>query len=135
MADTLVAIAASAGLELALSPDTITREMNRQKSIIDLIFAQHWALERLIRCGVRTDLHQGSDHLSIATELNIDTITAPTHSRRVWKKMDNAIFQKIFQVALPSISLLDQLISQEAIDTYTERILEAVLTAIGKSTL
>lgn len=93
--DALIEIATQAQLDLNTPPGTITREVHLQKTTIDLSWGQRWVADRILRCAVREDLHQGSDHLPIETVLQLGTREAHTPRRRNWKGLNPETFQEI----------------------------------------
>jgi exonuclease III len=71
LAEDLLTSMRNAGLELALSPGTITREAQRgetkEETTIDLAWMSSQLLEKLIQCKVAREIKQSSDHLPIIT--------------------------------------------------------------------
>lgn len=126
-ADHLIDVATQATLDLLTPPGTITREMNQQKTTIDLAFGQDWVVNRLLRCSVRADIHQGSDHLPIVTELQLRTTSTPAVKRRLWKEMDSDLLRKTLAAILPAERPLD---TREEIEKYAADIQAAIQKAV-----
>ncbi len=73
--DTLLNIITNARLKLLLKSDTITREAHNQFTMIDLVFSSEKIQFMTCKCKIRIDLHQRLNHLSIITELCLQTIS------------------------------------------------------------
>ncbi len=86
MIDTLLNIITNARLRLLLKSDTITCKTYNQFTTINLVFSSEKIQFMTCKCKVRINLHQRSDHLSIVTELNLQTISVQSSTRRLWKK-------------------------------------------------
>lgn len=131
MADQLINTATNAGLDLLTPPGMITREMNQQRTTIDLTLGHEWVTSRLLKCGIREDLHQGSDHLPIATELQLQTSPTISPRRRLWKKMDVKILKMFLACGLPEERPLD---TEDEIDKYASDIRNTIQEAVEEST-
>ncbi len=62
-------------LKLLLKPGTITCEAHNQFTTIDLVFSSEKIQFMTCKCKIRIDLHQRLNHLSIVTELCLQTIS------------------------------------------------------------
>ena len=65
----------NARLRLLLKSDIITRETYNQFMMINLVFSSEKIQSMTRKCKVQINLHQRSNHLSIITELNLQTIS------------------------------------------------------------
>ena len=98
-----------AGLELALPPGTITREVQRgetrEETTIDLVWMSSQLLEKLVQCRIAREIEQSSDHLPIATWVEIgDAIEAhKNRERRAWKKTDWGKFDRALEEGLRTL--------------------------------
>ena len=101
MSDTLVDIVTQAQMDMFTEPGTVTREVGEQKTTIDLTFGQQWLTERLVKCQVREDLHQGSDHLPVETIISRETPARTQPERKLWKRMDQDALRKGLRQYLP----------------------------------
>ncbi len=86
MIDILLNVITNARLKLLLKSDTITREAHKQFTTIDLVFSSEKIQFMTRKCEIRINLHQRSNHLSIVTELCLQTISVQFLTRRLWKK-------------------------------------------------
>ncbi len=75
MTDTLLNIITNVRLKLLLKSGTITREAHNQFTTIDLVFSSEKIQFMTRKCKIRIDLHQRLNHLSIITELCLQTIS------------------------------------------------------------
>lgn len=134
MADQLIQLVTDSRLDLLLPPGTITRQMNAQQTTIDLVFADEWITERLLKCGVREDLHHDSDHLPIVTEISLHTTAANPAPCRAWKRMDPekllSAIEKNFQHLH---SDTQQLTSSEEIEMYAQQMQDMIQQAIQEA--
>ncbi len=73
--DTLLNVITNARLKLLLKSDTITHEAHNQFTTIDLVFSSEKIQFMTRKCEIRINLHQRSNHLSIVTELCLQTIS------------------------------------------------------------
>lgn len=91
---------------MVLPEGTVTRDLTknpgqpeerRERTTIDLALCTMGIANRVLSCGVRLDLHKGSDHLPIETTIALDEpISTEPPPRRAWKKLDAEKFAKIF---------------------------------------
>jgi len=75
MINTLLNIITNIRLKLLLKSNTITCEAHNQFMMIDLVFSSEKIQFMIRKCEVQIDLHQKSNHLSIITELCLQTIS------------------------------------------------------------
>ncbi len=105
--DTLLNIITNARLKLLLKSDTITREAHNQFTTIDLVFSSEKIQFMTRKCKVRINLHQRSNHLSIVTELCLQTISVQFSTQRLWKKMNTEALSAYLQIHLSLKCSLD----------------------------
>ncbi len=105
--DTLLNIITNARLKLLLKSDTITREAHNQFTTIDLVFSSEKIQFMTRKCKVRINLHQRSNHLSIVTELCLQTISVQFSTQRLWKKMNTEALSAYLQIHLSLKRSLD----------------------------
>ncbi len=74
MTDTLLNIITNARLKLLLKSDIITCKAHNQFTMIDLVFSSEKIQFMTRKCKIWIDLHQRLNHLSIITELCLQTI-------------------------------------------------------------
>ncbi len=107
MTDTLLNIITNARLKLLLKSDTITREAHNQFTTIDLVFSSEKIQFMIRKCEIWIDLHQRSNHLSIVTELCLQTISVQFSTQRLWKKMNTEALSAYLQIHLSLKHSLD----------------------------
>ncbi len=73
--DTLLNVITNARLKLLLKSGIITREAHNQFTTIDLVFSSEKIQFMTRKCKIRINLHQRLNHLSIVTELCLQTIS------------------------------------------------------------
>jgi exonuclease III len=128
-----------ADLELALPPGTITREAQRgearEETTIDLVWMSSQLLERLVQCRVAREIEQSSDHLPIATWVEIGGAieTQANRERRAWKKIDWRKFDKTLGEGLKTLEQ-DQIDTKDQISRSVVRLTQAINMAIASST-
>jgi hypothetical protein len=136
LADLLIDATESRGLDLLLEPGTITRDtikegergLARERTTIDLAFGTDWIKDRLLRCGIRRDLHTGSDHLPVEATFALDTRQqGNAKPSRAWKKMDEKKFEKSLSEALGDLTNLGiGLTTSRRIDSFVGRLIESI---------
>ena len=72
--NSLLDIITNAKLKLLLKSNIITRKTHNQFTTIDLVFSSEKIQFMTCKCEIRIDLHQELNHLSIVTELCLQTI-------------------------------------------------------------
>ncbi len=107
MIDTLLNVITNVRLKLLLKSDTITREAHNQFTTIDLVFSSEKIQFITRKCKVRIDLHQRLNHLSIITELCLQTISVQLSTWRLWKKMNTEALSAYLQIHLSLKRSLD----------------------------
>jgi len=130
--DTLLNVITNARLKLLLKSDTITHKTHNQFTIINLVFSSEKIQSMIRKCKVQIDLHQRSDHLSIVTELNLQTISVQFLTCWLWKKMNTEALSAYLQIHLLSDCSLNS--KAEMNDRATE-IIRVLQETIEKSTL
>ena len=127
--DALLDIVTNARLELLLEPGTITREIHNQLTTIDLAFDSKKIQFMIHKCEMRTDLHQGSDHLSIVTKLCLRTFFVQLTAHRLWKKINAETLNAHLRINLPIDRPLND---RAAIDDRVAEITHALQEVIEK---
>ncbi len=107
MIDTLLNVITNARLKLLLKSNTITCEAHNQFTMIDLVFSSEKIQFMTCKCKVWIDLHQRSNHLSIVTELCLQTISVQFSTQRLWKKMNTEALSAYLQIHLSLKRFLD----------------------------
>ncbi len=100
--------------------------------MINLVFSSEKIQSMTRKCEVRINLHQRSDHLSIVTELNLQTISVQLSTRRLWKKMNTEALSAYLQIHLLSDCSLN---SKAEMNDRTTKIIKVLQEIIEKSTL
>ncbi len=86
--NSLLNIITNAKLKLLLKSDTITCKIHNQFTIIDLVFSSEKIQFMICKCKIHINLHQESNHLSIVTELCLQTTSVQSSTWWLWKKMN-----------------------------------------------
>ncbi len=107
MIDTLLNIITNARLKLLLKLNTITCKVHNQFTMIDLVFSSEKIQFMTCKCKIRIDLHQRSNHLSIITELCLQTISVQLLTWWLWKKMNIEALSAYLQIHLSLNCSLD----------------------------
>ncbi len=132
MIDTLLNIITNARLELLLKLNIIIHEIHNQFTTIDLIFNSEKIQSMIHKCKVWINLHQKSDHLSIVTELNLQTISAQSSTCWLWKKMNTEALNSYLQIHLLSDHSLN---SKAEMNDKVIKIIKVLQEIIKKFTL
>ncbi len=132
MINTLLNIIINARLKLLLKLNIITCKIHNQFIMINLIFNSKKIQSMICKCEVWIDLHQKSDHLSIITELNLQTISAQFLTRWFWKKLNTEALNAYLWIHLSSDHSLNS--KAEMNDRVTE-IIKVLQEIIKKFTL
>ncbi len=107
MIDTLLNIITNARLKLLLKSDTITREAHNQFTTIDLVFSSEKIQFMTRKCKIWIDLHQKLNHLSIITELCLQTISVWLSTWWLWKKINTEALSAYLRIHLSLKRSLD----------------------------
>ena len=107
MIDILLNIITNARLKLLLKLNTITCEVHNQFSTIDLVFNNEKIQFMIRKCKIQIDLHQRLNHLSIITELCLQTISMQLSTQLLWKKMNTEALNAYLQIHLSLNHSLD----------------------------
>jgi len=107
MTDTLLNVITNARLKLLLKSGTITREAHNQFTMIDLVFSSEKIQFMTRKCKIQTDLHQRLNHLSIITELCLQTISVQFLTWWLWKKMNTEALNAYLRIHLSLKRSLD----------------------------
>lgn len=136
-ADALLDVVSRYNISLALPEGAVTWRARGCESAIDLTFLTEGAKQALVRCAPREDLHCGSNHLPVYTELNWGWEHQAARPRRAWKKLENKNVAERVQIEgnrLKESLGLPSLDSAEAIDDYLaafqrglQRVVEATI--------
>ncbi len=132
MTDTLLNIITNARLKLLLKLNTITHKTHNQFTMINLVFSSEKIQSMTCKCEVWINLHQKSDHLSIVTELNLQTISVQLSTRRLWKKWTQKhwvlICKYIFCQIILWTAKLRWMTEQQRSSEYYKRLLRSLLS-------
>lgn len=117
LADNLLEITETHGLELITTRGLVTWQRHDQTSTLDLSFISTSLQDRLVSHGYHSPADCGSDHLPLLTTIMLDTPTVtpqPSQPKFQWKRMDPE------QVAAGAqcLHVPVHLSSREAIDDY-----------------
>lgn len=133
LADRLVDLMTTRGLDLHLPPGTVTRDcqrgQNHEQTTIDLIFS---TLSYPWRCRVLEEIEQGSDHLPIQTIYLLEQPAQEEIKQPVqynWKELDQEAFLKSLEHHSQHLQSL-QLTCKDNINAYVS----SLTTAIHKAT-
>ncbi len=105
--DILLNVITNARLKLLLKSGTITRETYNQFTMIDLVFSSEKIQFMTRKCRIRIDLHQRLNHLSIITELCLQTISVQFSTWWLWKKMNTEALSAYLRIHLSLKRSLD----------------------------
>ena len=129
--DTLLNIITNARLKLLLKLNTITCEAHNQFTMIDLVFSSEKIQFMTRKCKIRINLHQRLNHLSIITELCLQTILVQLSTQRLWKKMNTEALSAYLQIHLLSDYSLN---SKAKMNDRVTEIIRVLQKIIEKST-
>jgi len=132
MIDTLLNIITNARLKLLLKSDIITCEAHNQFTTIDLVFNNKKIQFMIRKCKIRINLHQRLNHLSIITELCLQTISMQLLTWWLWKKMNTEALSAYLQIHL---SLKCSLDDKTMMNDKVCKIIRVLQKIIKKSTL
>jgi len=124
MADRLLELMGTKEMEIGLPGESVTWKSRGLQSAIDLVFVTKGAHNAMTSCLVRDDLHLGSDHWPIMTELEWSWEGAVPRARRAWKKTeDKAVREEITKGAKALSYALGKpdLTTREDIDGYLNK--------------
>ncbi|OHW95285.1 reverse transcriptase-like protein [Colletotrichum incanum] len=99
------------------------------RSTIDLCLFTAGLVDKLIKCGIDDDANHDSDHLPIATSLDLTVTQLQQEKKRNWKAIDETIFTKAIK---RSINSLRRPRTKAALDRYVQEIVKTITTAIDK---
>ncbi|EKG09193.1 Endonuclease/exonuclease/phosphatase [Macrophomina phaseolina MS6] len=105
-ADELINLLERFSLHLASLPAIPTFARKDAQITIDLAFITAGILEHLVRCQVREDLQQDSDHIPISTVVDLSPSRRPPEARPNWRSTDTAKLRRTFEESLPPIKAL-----------------------------
>jgi len=130
--NTLLNVITNARLKLLLKSNTIICKIYNQFTMINLVFSSEKIQSMTRKCEVQINLHQRSDHLSIITELNLQTISVQLLTHRLWKKMNTEALSAYLQIHLSSDHFLN---SKAEINDRATKIIRVLQEIIEKFTL
>ncbi len=130
--DTLLNVITNARLKLLLKSDTITRKTHNQFMMIDLVFNSEKIQFMTRKCKVWINLHQRLNHLSIITELCLQTISVQLSTWWLWKKMNTEALSIYLWIHL---SLKHSLDDKTMMNDRVCKIIRVLQKIIKKSTL
>ncbi len=107
MTDILLNVITNARLKLLLKSDTITCEAYNQFTTIDLVFSSEKIQFMTRKCKIWINLHQRLNHLSIITELCLQTISVQFSTWWLWKKINTEALSAYLQIHLSLKRSLD----------------------------
>ncbi|KAF4227803.1 hypothetical protein CNMCM8980_005984 [Aspergillus fumigatiaffinis] len=118
-------------LGLLYEPGTITFRARNTETTIDLSLATPSLQDSLIRCRPREDLDHDSDHIPLETVL-----AKPTRDRVVpeqwnWERTDK---ERLYTTLARHLPVTTELETERDIDSATQEIVSAILTAVREST-
>ncbi|EKG09293.1 Endonuclease/exonuclease/phosphatase [Macrophomina phaseolina MS6] len=130
-ADELIHLLERFSLHLA-SPQAIpTFARNDAQTTIDLVFVTAGIIEHLVKCQVREDLQQDSDHIPVTTVVDLSPPRCPPEARPNWRSSDIAKLKRTFEEILPRITPLH---SVEILENFTDSLVQTIKQAIDIST-
>ncbi|KAJ5642579.1 hypothetical protein N7490_006579 [Penicillium lividum] len=125
----------TANLELWTEPGIPTRMNTVSQTTIDLVLASQKLRERLIACAVSEDTHADSDHLPIATSIDLETQYVEEARRRCWKAMDTEKFLEFVSAnLLGKRGIREGATIPRQIDEATESLLSVIQQGVQVST-
>ena len=132
-ADLLIEIVQEANMDLVLPEGTVTwrRRNGSASSTIDLVFVSLDLVDSVLICGAHEELDHQSDHLPIATEVNIEWEPSPPKERKMWKTMDSKKINEFLASQLPQLNNLP-LNNTNELDNWIKAFFEVCQQAITK---
>ncbi len=127
MADQLLEIIEEREMELGTPKGAVTWKARGHESTIDLTFFTKGAYQALSSCTTREDLHYGSDHFPVMTELEWSWEEAKQRPRRAWKKLEEISTRREVEQGANALSYTlrrPELATRDDIDAYLERMLK-----------
>ncbi|KAK1471623.1 zinc knuckle, partial [Colletotrichum abscissum] len=119
-----------------LRAGTITYEEGDRRTTIDLCLVTLGLVDRMTRCEVDNNINHDSDHLPIATSLNLAVTELQREEKRKWKANDKETFIETLRGSLPQ---LRRPRTKAALDGYVGKTIDAlsvaIKTAVPTSTL
>ena len=131
MINILLNIITNTRLRLLLKSGTITCKIHNQFTTINLVFSSEKIQSITRKFEVQINLHQRSDHLSIVTELNLQTISVQSSTCRLWKKMNTEALSAYLQIHFSSDHSLN---SRAEMNDRVTKIIRVLQEIIEKST-
>jgi hypothetical protein len=86
-ADLLISIIAEHALQQMVPPDSTTWAARGTTSMLDLALLTPEVAGRVIRCAIEPKLDHDSDHIPIATVVDMGIRESPPLERRLWKRL------------------------------------------------
>ncbi len=100
--NSLLDIITNVKLKLLLKSDIITCKTHNQFTTIDLVFSSEKIQFMTCKCKICIDLHQELNHLSIVTELCLQTTSVQSSTWWLWKKMNTEALSAYLHMHLSS---------------------------------
>ena len=107
MIDTLLNVIINTRLKLLLKSDIITCKAHNQFTMINLVFSSEKIQFMICKCKIWINLHQRLNHLSIITELCLQTISVQLSTWWLWKKMNTEALKAYLWIHLSLKHSLD----------------------------
>jgi len=133
MADKLLDHTTEKGMSLGTPEGTVTWRSRGFQSDIDLTFFTEGAYRAMSSRMVREDLHYGSDHWPVATEVEWAREETPTRTRRAWKKTEDETISEDISRGLDALNRAigrPMLAAHNDIDRYTGKLIAGLLEII-----
>jgi len=115
-----------------LKSDTITCKTHNQFTTIDLVFSSEKIQFMICKCEVCINLHQELNHLSIVTELCLQTTSVQSSTWWLWKKMNTEALSAYLHMHLSSNRSLN---SKTMMNKRVCKVIKTLQKIIEKSTL
>ncbi len=100
--NSLLDIVTNTKLKLLLKSNIITCKIHNQFTTIDLVFSSEKIQFMICKCKIHIDLHQELNHLSIVTELCLQTTSVQSSTQWLWKKMNTEALNMYLHMHLSS---------------------------------
>ncbi|PPJ61057.1 hypothetical protein CBER1_07390 [Cercospora berteroae] len=123
----LIEIMEQNALQSTFPSGTITYEEGSSRTTIDLCLATIGLMDRVVRSQVDHELDHDSDHLPIATTIDLQLPRRTETARRNWKRLDEKQYREILEETLPP---LQRPRTKAALDRYVEQITTTINEAV-----
>lgn len=119
------------GLTNTLLPGTITYEEGPAHTTIDLCLVTMGLVDKIIRSEVERELDHDSDHLPIATVIDLRIQQHAQETKMNWKALNTKTFETTLRERLPD---LRRLRTKAALDQYVREMAAAIWEAANRAT-